>query len=123
MTVGPWKPITLETYDTRIDDIDIRSTISEQLDAHVAVDFSLSHGERVIATVQIKDPSDQVIIGQNNLRVSSQGKAEFKLSKGTYEPWYPVGYGKQPLYTIEISVANEVRKPSSTGTLLALIVL
>ena len=34
---------------------------------------------------------------------------DWKLEDGTVQGWYPIGYGKQPLYDIEISLVDEVR--------------
>lgn len=108
MTVGPWKPIKLETYTARIIDVDIRTTISPELNATVNVNFSLSISGRVVSSVQILSPSGALVIGQRGLRVDTLGKANFGLSKGAYDLWWPVGYGEQPMYTVEITIEDQV---------------
>ncbi|KAI0353465.1 glycoside hydrolase family 2 protein [Trametes cingulata] len=108
MTVGPWKPIRLETYAVRIADIDVRSRVNEKLGASVDIAFELSKNSQSIATVQIKDPEGKVIIGQSNLTIKSErAEAHFKLSAGIIELWYPVGYGKQPIYSVEIAITDK----------------
>ncbi|CCM04064.1 uncharacterized protein FIBRA_06223 [Fibroporia radiculosa] len=108
MTVGPWKPIVLEAYQARITDIDIRANVSEDLSANLDVNFVLSRDNHSIASVNLKGPDGALVTGQNSIKISdSEAKARFKLSAGTYELWYPVGYGKQPQYTVEIEVADE----------------
>ncbi|KAI0637996.1 glycoside hydrolase family 2 protein [Trametes polyzona] len=108
MTVGPWKPIWLETYTTRISDIDIRPRVDEQLSAAVDISFELSQSGQTVAAVQIKDSEGRVVIGQTNITVKSErAEAHFKLSAGVLELWYPVGYGKQPLYSVEIKIMDK----------------
>ncbi|KAI0952282.1 hypothetical protein AcV7_008145 [Taiwanofungus camphoratus] len=108
MTAGPWKPISLETYEARITDIDIRSKVSEDLSANLDVNFTLSRDDRSIASVTLKGPDGSMVIGQSSIKISnSNARAQFKLSPGAYELWYPVGYGKQPVYTVEIEVADQ----------------
>lgn len=108
MTVGPWKPIILETYTARITDVDIRTTISPGMDATVDVSYTLSVAGRVVSFVEILSPSGAQVISQHGIRVDTVGKANLCLSRGAYEPWWPVGYGEQPLYTVEITIKDEV---------------
>jgi beta-mannosidase len=37
-----------------------------------------------------------------------RGVVQFELAKGEVDLWYPVGYGKQVLYTVEVQVADQV---------------
>ncbi|THH31326.1 hypothetical protein EUX98_g2891 [Antrodiella citrinella] len=108
MTVGPWKPISLEIYSLRITDLDIRTKLSETLDASIGVHFSMSAVQPVMASVRIKNPDGSLLIGQSSVKVhESPVQAHFTLSSGLFELWYPVGYGKQPIYTVEIIVTDE----------------
>lgn len=109
MTVGPWKPIRLETYSTRISDLDIRIDITEDLAAVINVAFTLTSSDKCVASVQIKKPNGGLLIGGSNIPVTTGSKqTEFKCSAGTYDLWWPVGYGAQPLYTVEVKIADEV---------------
>ncbi|CAL1701079.1 unnamed protein product [Somion occarium] len=107
MTVGPWKPIYLETYNARISDIDIRIDIPGNLTAHVDVQFTLDPPTKAKASVTIKKPNGNVLIGGTNIPVTDSGVAKFKLSRGVYDAWYPVGYGGQPIHAVEIEIADE----------------
>lgn len=108
MTAGPWKPISLETYQARISDVDIRARVSEDLSASLDVSFTLSRDDHSIASVNVRGPDGSLVTGQSSIQIQqSEAKARFKFSAGTYELWYPVGYGKQPLYTVEIEVKDE----------------
>ncbi|TBU32964.1 glycoside hydrolase family 2 protein [Dichomitus squalens] len=108
MTVGPWKPIRLETYTTRIADLDVRPRVNEQLGATVDIAFELSTNDHSIASVSVNDPDGKLVIGQNAIAIQSQrAEAHFKLSAGTFELWYPVGYGKQPIYTVDLKITDK----------------
>ena len=118
MTAGPWKPIKLETYTARIADVDVRARVAEDLSATLDVNFTLTREDHSIASISLKSAEGSLVAGQNSVRIAQSGaKATFKLSAGTYDLWYPVGYGKQPLYTVEITVADQVRVhfPSMNG--------
>ncbi len=116
MTVGPWKPIRLETYATRIVDLDVRPRVDEKLCAAVDIAFELSKSDHSIATVSVIDPDGKLVIGQSDLAIQSErAEAHFKLSAGAFDLWFPVGYGKQPIYTVEIKIADKVRAVEQTG--------
>ncbi|KAM5540332.1 hypothetical protein V8D89_005790 [Ganoderma adspersum] len=108
MTVGPWKAIRLETYTTRIVDLDVRPRVDEKLCAAVDITFELSKSDRSIATVSVNGPDGKLVIGQTDLVIQSErAEAHFKLSPGAFDLWFPVGYGKQPIYTVEIKITDK----------------
>lgn len=108
MTIGPWKPITLHTYNVHLTDIDVRSDVSEALDVGVTVDLTLSEkAPGGLASVTLKSAQDSVILSESNIKVGSgSARAEFRFSSGVLELWYPVGFGKQPLYTVEVTISD-----------------
>jgi beta-mannosidase len=110
MTVGPWKPINLHTYDLHLADVDVRSIVSEALsDVKVTVDLSLSEKSSGSASVTLRNPQGAVVHTEKNLDIESgHARAELEFSSGELELWYPVHYGKQPLYTVEIVVSDAV---------------
>lgn len=109
MTVGPWKPIRLETYGSRISEVDVRANVAESLDATVIVNYTVETAAKVKAVVTVLDPLGKLVIGQSGASVSVTGHAEFGLSKGAYEPWYPVNLGKQPIYAVQVTISDDVR--------------
>lgn len=116
MTAGPWKPIKLETYQARITDVDIRPRVTEDLSATLEVNFSLSTEDHSVASVSLKSSDGSLVVGQKDVKISKHtAQAQFKLSPGAFELWYPVGYGKQPLYTVEVEVADKVCASSING--------
>ncbi|KAF7798913.1 hypothetical protein EIP86_010141 [Pleurotus ostreatoroseus] len=116
MTVGPWKPIRLESYSTRIAEVDVRTTVSESMDASISVSFNITESNPVVASVQIYNKDGKLVIGQSNMKLVDKAHADFGLWKGAFEPWYPVGYGKQPIYTAQVTIADEQGQALDTKT-------
>lgn len=110
MTIGPWKPIALHTYNIYLTDVDVRSDVSEALDVLVTVDLTLSEkATGGLASVTLKSAQDSVILSESNIKVGSgSARAKFSFLPGALELWYPVGFGKQPLYTVEVTISDSV---------------
>ncbi|KAI0268237.1 glycoside hydrolase family 2 protein [Gloeopeniophorella convolvens] len=107
LTVGPWRSVSLHTYHTRISDLRVSALVDEKLDTDLSVRFVLSSDTPSTAVVTLKNPSGAAVIGQSNIKVvGGAAQAEFHLKKGGVELWYPVAYGKQPLYNVEVKVVN-----------------
>lgn len=71
MTVGPWKPISLHTYQSRISDLYAKSTVSEELAVNVNVTFSLSHPTSAVASVMLKNPEGEVLMGFKDVKITN----------------------------------------------------
>lgn len=109
MTVGPWKPISLHFYESRIVDLDVRSQVSEALDVKVTVDLTFSETTPGLASFILKAPDGSVVATKNDIPTENgHTKVPFDFEPGKLDLWYPVGYGKQPLYTVEVELANQV---------------
>lgn len=109
MTIGPWKPIKLHTYDVRLVDVDIRSVVSEALDVKISVTLLLSDKISSLASIILKNPQGDVVYIERDLKVESGcARAEFKFCSGELQLWYPVHYGRQPLYSIVVTVSDAV---------------
>ena len=109
MTVGPWKPIRLETYTTRIAELDVRTAVDEKLDSTIDIFFILTDDTPVTATVRVLRADGSLVIGNSGVHLKGKHHSGFGLSNGAYERWYPVGYGKQPLYAAEVVIMDQVR--------------
>jgi len=107
MTTGPWRPIFLHTYKSRITDLRVRADVSESLDTviNVSLAFSSSGGA---ASIALKDHAGKVVKQADARLEDGKAQVEFRGAKGEFDLWYPVGYGKQPIYTVEVRVADEV---------------
>ncbi|KAG9093429.1 hypothetical protein FRC06_011531 [Ceratobasidium sp. 370] len=110
-TIGPWRPITLETYAVRLSDVRVRQDVKEDLSAELSVELEVSEKASNLSAAVVLKSSAGAVIKTADARVKDgRAVAEIKLAKGDVELWYPVGYGKQALYTVEIQVADESGK-------------
>ncbi|KAH9483065.1 Beta-mannosidase B [Psilocybe cubensis] len=107
MTVGPWKPIALETYQTRITDLDVRSEVSETLEVKLSATLTFSEESPGFASFVLKSPDGKVEASSNKIPiVTGHAKVSFEWGAGQLQLWYPVGYGAQPLYTVEVELTD-----------------
>jgi len=110
MTVGPWKPIVLHAYQNRISDVDVRSQVSQSLAVKLTVDLAFSEKGTGFASFVLKAPSGSIEASGNQV-LTDAGHCEvaFDWEPGKLDLWYPVGYGAQPMYTMETKLTDEVR--------------
>jgi beta-mannosidase len=120
LTVGPWRPVSLHSYYTRISDLYISAQVDESLETDLTVRITHSpSGTSGFAEILLKDPAGQVVTSQTNIPVNSGfARAAFQFKKGDIQLWYPVGYGEQALYDVEVKVMNDVRH-SLEGSVIA----
>ncbi|KXX83158.1 Beta-mannosidase B [Madurella mycetomatis] len=103
LTCGPWRPVNLEIYESRIADVS----------AHTIVDKSLSSAD-VRVTAEIEGNADRVrfdislggkqVASETTSSASGVATASFNIQKP--ELWYPVRYGKQPLYDVKATLLS-----------------
>lgn len=103
MTCGPWRPVNLEVYESRVTDLFVEVDVEDSLRgakvvAHAAVEgnapklrFNISLGDKSVSseTVSVKDGG---------------ASATFKVQNP--ELWYPIRHGRQPLYTIKATLLD-----------------
>lgn len=110
MTVGPWKPISLHTYQNRITDFDVRSQVSEALDIKLSADFTFSEKAPGIVSFVLKKPDGTVEVSSDLSTDGGRANTAFDWDAGKLDLWYPVGYGAQPLYTAEAVLEDKVNQ-------------
>ena len=109
MTAGPWKPIHLHAYKARLTDVRVRAAVDESLAASIHVALTATSGASK-AKIAIKAPGGSVV---HSTEVTLTGDAtpastSFTPDKSNLQLWYPVGYGKQPLYSCEVTLLDSV---------------
>ncbi|KAG8894478.1 hypothetical protein FRC01_012935, partial [Tulasnella sp. 417] len=116
LTTGPWKPVYLETYNVRIDDLRISTKVDESLAAVIDVTIALSSEVSAKASVALKDASGKALKTADIDISKGKGSTSFEAKAGELELWWPVGYGKQVLHTVDVQVADEGGKPLDSKT-------
>ena len=121
MTCGPYRAISLITYTARIAAAKTRAIVSPtpalapsfKLDLAVSGDAAVVRG----AEVALRQLDGSVVREE---KVELDGGAELKdvVSwdlKDEVQLWWPVGYGSQTLYNVEITLLGEVSRHRGLG--------
>ena len=103
--MGIWRPIRLEAYDRcRIEDVRIRQDHSAE-NGRVGLSVSFAApgcSGPLTAEVTLRGPAGEVIAQKR----ADHFCADFLLKDPAL--WWPNGYGKQPLYTLEVVLRSEL---------------
>jgi hypothetical protein len=61
------------------------------------------------AEVLLKDSAGSIVTSQSNITINNDAtQASFHFKEEDIKLWYPVGYGEQPLYDVEVQVLDNV---------------
>lgn len=103
MTCGPWRPINLEVFSSRISDLYFTSSVDVSLKqaefvAKADIEGTASDVQFSI-TLDEKEVASQVVKTQG-----SHATHTFKIQDPAL--WFPIRYGEQPLYTITATLLH-----------------
>jgi beta-mannosidase len=87
--------------------------VNESLDADLVVRVAASSETWTTAEVSLKDPAgseSRIITSESNRNLNNDPvRVVFHFEKGEVKLWYPVGYGEQPLYEVQVRIYDDVR--------------
>lgn len=123
MTVGPYRPIRLIAHTTRIQSIHTKALVSSDLEPSFSLDLVLKGHTSLADTarVTITDTASGDVIRSENASLTyadggvpsgtslSEDIVHWAFQKDEVALWWPVGYGKQALYQVEVVLLNNVR--------------
>ncbi|KAI1473381.1 glycoside hydrolase family 2 protein [Daldinia eschscholtzii] len=101
LTCGPWRPINLEVYESRIADLWVDIDVDKSLKFATITAHASTEG---------KASGIWFDISLNGTPVVSQAVASGRSATFTIDNpklWYPVRYGKQPLYTVTATLDED----------------
>lgn len=109
ITAGPWKPVLLETYVVRIDDVWWQGRVSDDLKivkGKLLANTDAS-GKKALAgnTVTFELSLDGKVVFQSQSTTDDAGAAAVDFTLENPALWNPHGYGNQTLYELKASVA------------------
>lgn len=114
-TSGPWKPIYLETFETRIDELLIRQEVSADLKTAVlSVKGTVEHpSPNQEVNIELLDPAGLCLQSHNMKADGAQFEASITINNP--QLWYPHTYGDQPLYVVTVRLPEKDSRSQSIG--------
>ncbi|KAG4424205.1 Beta-mannosidase B [Cadophora malorum] len=97
MTCGPWRPINLEIFSSRISDLYFTSNVDKSLKSAEFVAKADIEGSATEVKFDILLDGKEVA---SKTVTAEKGHASHKFTIDNPALWFPVRYGKQPLYTV-----------------------
>lgn len=111
MTAGPWRPISLETYTYRFEDVRVDSDLKgpeykkATLQAKVQLAPSSASTDGLEMKAVLKSSEGKVI---KETKLGMKETLDWTFDGGEVESWWPINYGKQPLYQLHIVLSDKV---------------
>ena len=115
LTVGPWRPVRLETYKSRLEDVNVQYTLdSERKTCGVTVSANVQGTRDAYVKVILRDPRGVTVhetssdLGNSGAELSSDiFHAEDKFLVNKPLLWYPHGYGEQHQYHLDVILISK----------------
>lgn len=105
MTAGPWRPVVLEQYVSRVDDVWAQYEISAANNTCSGTLYARtesSEAEEVILALSYEDKT----VFEQRCRPAPDGLAKATFQVDTPALWYPHGYGSQPRYKLSAKLVR-----------------
>ena len=103
MTCGPWRPINLEVYFSRISDLYFTTELDKSLKSAEVVAKADVEGDGLDVKFDIS--LDGKLVSTETVK-SENGFATATFRTQNPELWYPATYGKQPLYVLTATLQS-----------------
>ncbi|KAK3341810.1 glycoside hydrolase family 2 protein [Lasiosphaeria hispida] len=106
-TCGPWRPINLEIFDARLADLGFDSVVDKSLGfADVKATAEVEYVEGAADTVRFDISLEGEQVASETVAITSSAvTTSFHIDSPSL--WYPVRYGKQPLYQVTVTLLRE----------------
>jgi beta-mannosidase len=103
MTCGPWRPINLEIFKSRLSDLYFTSNVDKSLKSAQLI--AKADVEGTATDVKFVVSLDGEEIASKAVK-ASKGHASHSFTITDPALWYPIRYGEQPLYTLTATLHN-----------------
>jgi len=112
MTCGPWRPINLEIFSSRISDLHFTTNVNKSLkSAEFVAKADIEGGA--------SDVKFDISLNGNNVAsetvTASKGQATHTFTIQDPALWYPIRYGEQPLYIVTATLIQSKSELHTTS--------
>ncbi|KAK2018512.1 family 2 glycosyl hydrolase [Colletotrichum eremochloae] len=104
LTCGPWRPINLEIYESRISDLYFETTVENSLKSAKVVAYATTEGSATKVRFDVSLDGKSLASETVEAKADAGTSATFQIQDPAL--WYPVRYGKQPLYTVTATLLS-----------------
>lgn len=101
MTVGPWRPVRLETYCSRIEDFSIEYKLESNFQRCHGVILAWVNGHKLHKVQLSLYDSKGDLVFKAYGDIDADGMVQIPLSEQNPALWYPHGYGDQSRYILK----------------------
>lgn len=118
MTCGPYRPITLTTYSTRIQDFHPRTSTSPFIALKVDIELDGNPSADVKSVLVTLKSADGEVVRSEKCACNLKPEPHYvkldsvvswdDLQERGVGLWWPFSYGKQVLYDVEVSILDSV---------------
>ncbi|KAJ7597793.1 glycoside hydrolase [Mycena floridula] len=114
MTCGPYRPINLRTYTSRIAEVQTHALVTDlttsatQLKVDVTIDGELESDSYLSVLFRQANKEGAEIYREDKVVVKSIGKIKDAITCNSenVKLWWPLGYGEQNLYLVAVSLCD-----------------
>ncbi|KAK2010778.1 family 2 glycosyl hydrolase [Colletotrichum eremochloae] len=115
VTAGLWKPVFLERYVARLDDVWVKGEVSTDLKSVSGQIIVRSEGPG-IGKVSVRFNLQDDIVLEKEFAVGENGVAQTDFHLDDARLWYPLNTGPQTLYTVTATLHHASGTPLATQT-------
>ncbi|BGP30123.1 hypothetical protein JCM10296v2_001875 [Rhodotorula toruloides] len=110
MTAGPWRPVRLEIYRSRIVDFYPRAHVSEDLEPTLSLSWQIAdaNDNLVCVTRLISSCGDVLRKTDHSATLHPDEQCEWRFAEGEVDLWWPAGMGGQPLYEVGVDLVDMI---------------
>ncbi|TPX07441.1 uncharacterized protein E0L32_002089 [Thyridium curvatum] len=109
---GIWKPVSLEVYSTRIEDVAIDYTLGKDLKT-ADIKIAIATAGKQAGAAEIELALDGKVVYSKKLESATPGPDpdesiyDVSFSLDHFKLWWPRNYGEQPLYTLKVTLQSQ----------------
>ncbi|KAH8920841.1 glycoside hydrolase family 2 protein, partial [Atractiella rhizophila] len=108
MTAGPYRPISLRIYHSRLSDVHVQALGDRQLNVSFSIDGAHSDLKSQIAVSSVVASKAKQLFKSFDLPVvNGEGKLKHSFTKDEVDLWFPFGYGEQALYNVQVVLLSK----------------